>query len=57
MKRFTIKLAEVCTIIETVLIFYISDIEADPSLEEEELCQKFHDEYMLSIFNNECADK
>ena len=38
-----IKLAAVYTITKTALIFYINKTEA-------ELCPKFHDEYLLSIF-------
>ena len=47
-----VKLATVSTIIEISLIFYIGDIEEDPKdtgLEQAELRQKFHDEYLLSI--------
>ena len=61
--RFTmnaIKLAAVYAIIETVLIFYVSDIKEDPKdsgLEEAELRLKFHDEYLSSIFENNDEDK
>ena len=61
--RFTmnaIKSAAVSAIIKTALIFYLSDIEAEPKdsdLEEAELHRKFHDEYLASIFENNDADK
>ena len=44
------KLATVCTIIETGLMFFVSDIA-------EELRQKFHDEYLSSVLENNAADK
>ena len=50
--RFTmnaIRLAAVCAIVETVLIFFIIDIE-------EELRQKVHDEQLSSIFENNDED-
>ena len=48
--RFTIELAAACAIIETALIFYIHETE-------EELSQKFHDQYLLSIFKNKDEDE
>lgn len=60
--RFTInaiQLAAVCAIFETVLIFYVSDIGEDPKdsgIEEAELRQKFHEEYLWSIFENNDED-
>ena len=47
--RFTmnlIKLAAVCAIIETALIFYVSHIPR----------QRFHDEYLSLIFENKDED-
>ena len=61
--RFTIdaiKLAAICEITETILIFYLSDREEDPKdpgLEKAELRQKFHDEYLSLIFENNDEDK
>ena len=44
-----IKLAAVCAIIETALIFYVSHIEKEPR-------QRFHDEYLSLIFENKDED-
>ena len=60
-----IKLAAVCSSIETTLIFYINEIEEDPKdpsprwseLQEAELCKKFDYEYLSSIFENNVEDK
>ena len=44
-----IRLAAVCAIVKTVLIFFIIDIE-------EELRQKVHDEQLSSVFENNDED-
>ena len=44
-----VKLAAVCAIIETTLIFYLRDIAT-------ELRQKFHDKYLSLIFNDNGED-
>ena len=60
--RFTInttKLVAVCAIIETVLIFYLSEAFGQTVERhiDEELRQKFHKEYLSLIFENSDADK
>ena len=48
-RRNVVKLAAVCAIIETTLIFYLRDIAT-------ELRQKFHDKYLSLIFNDNGED-